>query len=277
MMLSVAMCAQAADAQQRDAEPAQRELLQPPPEIAYSPIEDRFAMRASYFQPDMTTQLRYDVSPTQQGTPISAEDTLGMDDRLNQAVLEMMVRLRPRHRLRADYMKFSRDGSAPLGDIIDFGNDTFLADELVESSIDMRLLGLTYTWSLLRLPRAELGLGLGVHLVEAKGTAEVPARSEGEAFSVTGPLPTFALDGTVMLTKRFSLNARVQYLAPTIGEVSGSFTHYHADVQFRAWPNLSFGLGYTGYTARVDSTDSAFTGRFVMKARGPELFARVSF
>lgn len=254
-----------------------RVLLQPPPEVRYSPINDRFAIRGSYFQPSIETALRYDASPTQPGTPISGEDTLGLDDELNQGTLEMVFRLTPKQRLRVNYLKLDRSGDVILDEEVDFGDDTFLPGERVTSSLDMRLLELTYAYSLFRRERWELGIGLGIHLLEAKGEAEVAARFAGDDFSVAGPFPSLALDATVMITKRFSFNARAQYLGGNIGDTDGSYANYHADVQFRAWPNLAFGLGYTSYSIRVDSLDEDFSGRFVMKARGPEAFVRVSF
>jgi hypothetical protein len=256
---------------------APRELLQPPPEVLYSPINDRFAMRLSYFMPAMETQVRYDASLTQEGTLISAEDMLGMGDRLDQGTLEMMFRVTPRQRMRADYLKFSRTGDVSLGQLVGFGNNTFLPNERVESSMDIRLLGLTYAYSLFRYERWELALGLGLHLLEAKGGAQVRTRFAGDRFSVSGPFPSVALDGTVRVTKRFSLNARAQYLGGSAKDIEGSYANYHGDVQFRAWPNLSFGLGYTSYAISVDSAARRFSGHFNMRARGPEAFVRVSF
>ncbi|MEY2853367.1 MAG: hypothetical protein RL030_499 [Pseudomonadota bacterium] len=254
-----------------------RVLLQPPPEVQYSPLTDRFAMRGSYFKPAMDTAIRYDTSPLVQGTPISAEDTLGMDDNMNLATLELVFRLTPRQRLRADYLKISRKGDAVLDAPLVFGEDTFLPGDRVESSLDMRLLNLTYTYSIFRHERWELALGMGLHLLQAQGEAEVPARFLGDEFSVAGPFPSLALEGTVLITTRFSFNARAQYLTGNSSSVDGSYAHYHADVQFRAWPNVAFGLGYTSYSIRVDSTDEDFSGRFVLKAKGPEAFVRVSF
>ena len=260
-----------------DAQGEVRVLLQPPPKIQSSPLTDRFAMRGSYFQPAMDTPLRYDPSPLVQGTPISAEDTLGMDDSMNLATLELMFRLTPRQRLRADYLKMSRDGDAVLDELVVFGDDTFLPGDRVESSLDLRLLGLTYTYSVFRYERWELALGMGLHLLQAQGEAEVPARFVGDEFSVAGPFPSLALEGTVLITKRFSFNARAQYLTGNSSSVDASYANYHADVQFRAWPNVAFGLGYASYTIKVDSTDEDFSGRFVLKAKGPEAFVRVSF
>jgi hypothetical protein len=260
-----------------DARDDVRVLLQPPPKVQYSPITDRFAMRASYFLPALDTPLRYDPSPLVQGTPVSAEDTFGMDDSMNLATMELMFRLTPRQRLRADYLKISRTGDAVLDELVVFGDDTFLPGDRVESSLDLRMLGLTYTYSIFRRERWELALGMGLHLLQAQGEAEVAARFLGDEFSVAGPFPSLALEGTVLITKRFSFNARAQYLAGNSSSVDGSYSNYHADVQFRAWPNMAFGLGYSSYSIRVDSTDVDFSGRFVLKAKGPEAFVRVSF
>jgi hypothetical protein len=136
---------------------------------------------------------------------------------------------------------------------------------------------LTYTYSIFRHERWELALGMGLHLLQAQGEAKVPARFLGDDFSVAGPFPSLALEGTVLITRRFSFNARAQYLAGNSSTVDGSYSNYHADVQFRAWPNVAFGLGYTSFSIRVDSTDADFSGRFVLKAKGPEAFVRVSF
>jgi hypothetical protein len=269
----MAICA-SARAQAAD-EP--RELLKPPEEAKKNPITDRFAISGIYYQPSVETGIRYDRSATLPGTPISAEDTLGMDDALNQGTMQMMFRMAPKHRLRVDYYKMTRKGEATLDELVIFGNDTFLPGDDVVSSMDLRLLGLTYTYSIFRRERWELALGLGLHLMEIKGEAEVPARFVGETFDTAGPFASAAVDGTFLITKRFSFNARAQYFTGDASDVDASYGNYHADVQFRAWPNLSFGLGYTSMSMRIDSTDVDFSGRFTLKTRGPEAFVRVSF
>jgi hypothetical protein len=105
----------------------------------------------------------------------------------------------------------------------------------------------------------------------------VPARRLEERFDAAGPFPTLAVDGTYRITDRISLNARAQYFGVGIDEVDGSLGMYHADLQFRAWRNLAFGVGYTKTALRVDSSDSSFSGRLDIDVKGPEAFARVSF
>jgi hypothetical protein len=259
------------------AEPdAPRELLQPPKHSIPSPITDRFAVRGVYYQPSVNTLLRYDSSTGVAGTEFTAEDTLGFDQELNQGSLEMWLRMADRHRIRVDYFKMTRHGDVVLDQVLNFGDTTFLPGERVVSSMDLRTLGITYTYSLLKRETFEIGLGLGLQLLQLDGSAKSPVRFVGEKFDVAGPMATVALDGTWRFTQRFSANARIQYLQGNVGDVDGLYGQYHLDVQFRWRPNLAFGLGYSQTRMKVDSTDPSFAGLFDMEYKGPEAFVRVS-
>lgn len=259
-----------------DGATAPRTLLQPPKTTIASPITDRWSVRGSYQQPTVNTALRYDASPVLQGTELSGEEELGWDHRLNQGSFEMIVRMLERHRLRMDFFSLNRGAAVEMTRTIRFGDDVYRVSDRVESDSQLRFLGLTYAYSLVRSERVELGLGVGVHLFQVDGHAAVPARRLEERFDAAGPLPTLALDGTVRLTKRFSLNAHAQYVSANIQDVDGDFGIYHADLQFRPWANLAFGLGYTKTTFDIDSTDASFSGRLFLDVKGPEAFVRVS-
>jgi hypothetical protein len=221
--------------------------------------------------------LRYDNSAGALGTELTGEKDLGLDDELNQATLEMMFRMLDRHRIRADFFQLKRNGTAQLTRQVQFGDDTYTASDQVVTTSDIRFFGLTYTYSFIHAERFEFSAGVGLHLFQVEGMTSVPARRLQQDFDAAGPFPTLAVDGTYRVTKRFSLNARAQYFGVGIDTVDGSLGIYHADVQFRAWPNLAFGLGYTKTSLHVDSTDDSFSGRLFIDVKGPEAFARVSF
>jgi len=261
------------------AEPAAqpRELLQPPKAVIASPITDRFALRGSYQQPRVSTDLRYDDSAGLLGTELVGERDLGLDDELNKGTLELMFRMLDRHRVRADFFQLKRGGTAQMTRTVRFGDETYGVSDTVVTTSDIRFFGLTYTYSFLRAERFEFSAGGGLHLFQVEGMASVPARRVQENFDAAGPFPTLAVDGTYRVTDRFSLNARAQYFGIGIDDVDGSLGIYHADVQFRAWPNLALGLGYTKTSLHVDSTDDSFSGRLFFDVKGPEAFVRVSF
>jgi len=256
---------------------APRELLKPPTYSIASPITDRFALKGVYYQPTVDTLLRYDSSTGVTGTEFLAEDTLGLDDELNQGLIEMWIRMADRHRLRVDFYKMSRQGDVINDQVLQFGDSTFLPGENVVSDMELRTLGLTYTYSVFRRETFEIGLGLGIHLVQMEGAAEVPVRFEGEDFDVAGPMASLALDGTWRFLEKWSVNGRVQYLQGNLDDVDGLYAQYHLDVQYRVHRNLAFGLGYSQTRMKVDSIAESFSGMFDLEYAGPEAFVRVSF
>jgi hypothetical protein len=255
----------------------QRQLLQPPKMTVASPITDRFAVRGLFYMPDLDTNVRYDSSAGVAGTRVSGEDTLGFPDKLKQVSVDMMFRIGERHRIHADFYKMTRSGDEVIDQQIRFGDEVFLVNDRVLSSMDLRKLGLTYTYSVFRGEKLELGAGLALHLLQMEGALNAPARFVREDLDVAGPFATLAADGTWRFTRRFSLNLAGSYLGGSVSNVKGGYRLLHGDLQFRARPNLAFGLGYTQSRFKITSNDVDFPGYFYLEYEGPEAFVRVSF
>lgn len=259
------------------APPAQRQLLQPPKMAIASPITDRFALRGLFYMPDISTQVRYDNSAGVPGTLVTAEDTLGFKSQLKQASVDMMFRIGERHRIRADFYKMTRSGDRVINQQIRFGEDVYDANDRVVSTMDLRKLGLNYSYSVVRTERFELAAGMALHLLQLEGVLEVPAEFQREKLDAAGPYPSLTADITWRITRRFSLNASGSYLDYASGDIAASHIAWHGDVQFRVRPNLALGVGYTQTRFKVDSTNTDFLGFFDLKYKGPEAFFRVSF
>jgi hypothetical protein len=256
---------------------APRQLLQPPTMSIASPITDRFAVRGLFYMPKISTGLRYDSSAGVPGTLVSGEDTLGLQDQLKQLSVDMMFRILERHRIRAEFYKMTRSGDEVINQQIRFGDDVYLVNDRVLAAMDLRKLGLTYTYSVVRSEKWEVGFGFGLHLLQLEGTLDAPARFVDERLDTSGPFATLVTDATWRVTRRFSANVAVNYLGGHVDDVKGGYQSYHADVQFRARPNLAFGLGYTQTRFKIDSTDEDFAGYFNLKYKGPEAFVRISY
>lgn len=275
----VALAQEATDPPRKSQQPQQRELLQPPKKgREASPITDHFALRVTYFAPRFDTLLRLDRSTGQPGTELRVENDLGLDDKANMARMEMIFRLRERNRLRVDYFKTTRYGDKVINQTINFGDQTFLVSDRAQTSIDYRNLGLTYTRSVLYFDRFELGVGLGISLLEAHAKGEVVARNIREKEDGVAPYPTLALDSTWRISKRWSFNARGQTLTAHLTDFTGSLSDYHGDIQYRWRRNFAFGLGYTSLRIRAQSTSTKnMPGKFNQNIEGPEFFIRASF
>jgi hypothetical protein len=268
--------------QDRKAEPVLKpsEALKPKSLELASPVSDHFYMRLTYFQPTLTTELRVDSSgsTTPDGTLLSAEEDLGLDDVADQARIEFDIRMLERNHVRIDYFKLNRFSQRTLTRNIEFGDFTFNAGDTFRSKLDWRMLSLTYSYSLLKSERFEAGLGLGLHLLEVKAEGSEPGTLNREGDAEVGAAPTVALNAAFRISKRWAVTARGQLFSlERENEFSGELADFHADIQYRWRKNFAVGLGYSRLFANVDIVDADQPFMFDMDASGPELFFRASF
>lgn len=248
-----------------------------------SPITDRFYVRGTFFNPAVSTTLRVDTQspgaglPGTTGTPVSGEKDLGLRGRVPQGRIEIMFRLRERNRLRVDYFASDRNGNRVIDRPILFGNETFLTNDRVTSTLEWRQFALTYTYSVVRNDRFEVGVGLGVHFVEADARGAVDAKQLRQEVSGSGAFPTIPIDATWRISQRFAMVARAQYFHASVNSFEGSIAEYHGDFQYRWKPNFTVGAGYTVMKWILEVSDANFPGGLRLNVRGPEAFFKVSF
>ena len=247
-----------------------------PPSIP-SPITDHLALTGGFFWGHVTTFGQFNSGKGLPGTTLTAEQDLGLTDQVYQPRIELMFRLQKRGRLRVNFFDLRRSGEKQLDRKIQFGDQTFLADETVQSTINWRQMDLTYTYSFLRGERYELGAGMGVHLLEAQATAQIPSTPQRADYSQAGPFASVALDGTYLIDRHWAFSARAQYLHVSVGNFSGLLEDYHTDLQYRWRRNLAFGVSYDYAQDEVDVRNHDPSGVLRLTFTGPELFVRVSY
>jgi hypothetical protein len=255
--------------------------LPPHPPEKSSPIHDHFYVLGAFYSPVAHTDVRIDpttgVPPGTIGTPVNAERDLGLPARLHQGRVEFMFRMRERNKLRVEYYEADRSAAHTLANTIVFGDQTFLAGETVQTSINWRSFGLTYTYSLYRSDRFEVGTGFGVYFMQAEAMGAVPATGQQTDKSAAEPIPTLPLDLTWCISRRFAATARGNYLRAAISGFNGSFTDLHGDLQYRWNPYFSLGLGFTSMRLSLSGHSSSIPGVISMNYKGPEAFIRFSY
>jgi hypothetical protein len=266
---------------QQTAEPVLKpsEALKPKSLELASPVSDLFYIRGTYFQGTVDTVLRVDStgSTTQDGTVVSGEDDLGLDDVVDQARMEFDIRMGERNHLRIDYFKLDRFSQQPLPRDIEFGDFDFEEGDTFRTTLDWRMLGLTYTYSLFRSDRFEAGAGLGIHIIEAKAEGMEPGTLNIQKDSEAGPFPTIAVNGAFRISKRWAITARGQTFTANTDRFEGTLSDYHADVQYRWRKNFAVGLGYSSIEVDLDVMDADQPFLFQMDTSGPEIFFRAAF
>jgi hypothetical protein len=253
-----------------------QEWLSPPPADS-SPITDHLAFRAIWFFGDVRTRVQINPSQTVPGSDFNAEQEFGLGTKDDQFRAELMFRLEDRNRLRFDFLDLRRQGDRIIDQTIQFGQQTFIAGEQVKSEFDYQQFDLAYTYSFLRGQRYELGAGIGVQFIQAEVDGAVPNTPKFERFNGAIAFGEPLLDGTFLLAKHWSFNARAQYLHVSLGSSGGLLEDYHADVQYRYRRSLAIGAGYEFQEAHVDLAKDNPSGLVHLKLSGPEVFLRASF
>src|SRR5665213_3123232 len=140
-----------------------------------SPITDRFALRASFIHDTVSTELRLDPpGQSSGGTALSGTKDLDFRPSENDGTVELMFRLRDRNRITVDYLELDQAGTTRLAAPIVFGSQTFSAGDSVGTSVQWRVMGLTWTYAIIQNDRFELAAGLGVHAMDLDVRGNVP-------------------------------------------------------------------------------------------------------
>jgi hypothetical protein len=245
-----------------------------------SPTDERVRVSLGVMRVSSTTDLRLDSSEGVPGTPINAENDLGLDSSDYEPKFQAMVRMGERSRLRFDYFTLDRTGGTTVtGPPIVFRNVILPTGYPVSSDLNLRTLGITYEYSFLHTEKYEVAATIGVNDTDVSARARISTQSlhVDQREDQAGPIPSLGLDATYVISKRFYLDGRAQYFKISIDQDSGSLNLFEFDALYRFRPNVSFALGYTSTRADVSSTKQSNSGYFDFDSKGPEFFVRVAF
>jgi len=172
-----------------------------------------------------------------------------------------------------------RSGTETLTAPIVFRNVVLQTADPVQTDLSLRTLGISYEYSFLHYEKFELAATIGVNDTDISARARVTTqgRHVDQSENQAGPFPTFGLDGTYVVSKRFYFDARAQYFRVTFDHVEGNLELYEFDALYRLRPNVAFAVGYSGVTAKLNSRQTKDSGYFDFNSKGPEVFVRIAF
>ena len=263
-----------------DRDPYSGAPLPPATHEPASPITDHFYIRAAFYTPKYNTSFRVDPTnapPGTTGTPVNAENDLGLAHRERQGVVDFMFRLRDRNKVRVGYFESKRSGSQVLANDIVFGNQTFPAGELAQTSFDLEQFNITYTYSFIRNNRFEVGSGLALYFLQLDVIGQVPAQGLRQEVTAAAPFPALPLDLTWCLSRRWAATAQAAYLKVNTHNLGGWYRDTRADIQYRWVPNFVVGAGYASIRTDLTHRSGSFPGVVKMTITGPQVFVRFSF
>jgi hypothetical protein len=244
-----------------------------------SPTEERVRLSLGVVHTSNQTDMQIDSSAGVAGTPISGEDQFGLNASDFEPKFQAMVRVQERHRLRFDYFTLDRDGSTTVTEPIIFRDVVLQPGDPLNSNLTLTAFSITYEYSFLHSEKYEVAATIGVTDTDLSARARVstPTRHVNQSEDQAGPFPTAGIDATWVISKRFYLDGRAEYMHVSYNNLDGSLGFFEFDALYRLRPNIAFALGYNVVRANLESNQSSQSGYFDLTTKGPEFFVRVAF
>jgi hypothetical protein len=246
-------------------------------------VEDLFRVEVSAIGATYDTTVRIDDDNSAlRNTDIDIEDDLALDDMRSLIQGEITFLPGERHLLRLSGQATRRAATTRLQRTITFEDDTFVANGVVASKLDLTLFGLTYGYRFLKRERFELDGTFSVQIAEVdanitgRDAAGTQIRSSQDAEDGVAPVPLIGLEGRFDFGSRWSAEGRIQFVGANTEGVEASISDARLAVTWRQSPYLVYGAGYRRFAIDVDVDRDDDSGRVDLSISGPMLFLRGS-
>lgn len=100
-----------------------------------------------------------------------------------------------------------------MPNLLDFGDQKFVAGTVVNSHIETKIMRLGYAYSLVNDAQKELGVMGGLHFSKFSMGITAPMTGQSKTVNASTPLPVIGLHGSVALGEKSTLDARIQLFA----------------------------------------------------------------
>jgi hypothetical protein len=209
------------------------------------------------------------------GTRIDLEDDLGMDSDDEVARFAIAVRPWPKHRFFFSYMDMDRNGDQALDEDITFDGITFPAGTQVGSKLDLGMYRGGYTWSFLQNDSWELGLSLGLYLIDLDVRLESTDHQIRADDSTTEAFPMVGFTGTWLVSDDWLISGTAEAFSIDSGNTDGDFYNLRLIAEYAVTEKLSIGAGYD--LVSIDAKDTKKNDSIDYEYDGALIFLRWQF
>ena len=243
----------------------------------------RFSITGGTSPSSFETNVRIDPDDqSSEGTLVSFEDDLGLEDSRTMQRFGLQWRPFARHELAATYFSAPRSGREQINREIVFRDETYQVNALVETAFDLEYASATYTYWARRTDRDGLGITLGVAGLALD--AAVSAQQPGQTVTVTQtaetevPVALAGAQGRVAFSRVLFGEGSISTLpSVTIGDYTGTALTGSARFEYRPVRSIGIGAAYNYFRLDVDVEQVDLGGSLDMTIRGPEAYVRLAF
>ena len=247
-----------------------------------SPLFPRFSVTGGSFLADFETDVRVDDEGGAEGTAITLERDLGLDD--SKTLTHVTVQWRPfsRHELGGAWFRSEREGFEAIDREIVFRDEVYPVQAEVTTTFDLEQWRATYTYWARKGERDGFGITLGVagialdaSLIAVTPGSNVTITQEAETevpVALAGAQFRFAPTDRILGEVSGAFLPRV-----TIGEYSGDAVTAAARIEYRLARWLGLGAAYNYFQLDGAGDRGEFRGELGIGVQGVEGYVRLAF
>ncbi|MEE8295575.1 MAG: hypothetical protein V3R64_07665 [Sphingomonadales bacterium] len=253
-------------------------LLFASPSWAQDDVEfDKFRISMGVFFPSADTGVRLDASNGVFGTTIKFEDDLGVTKKKPLFRLDGYWRPKKRHALAFGYYDFERSGSNVISATINFGDQVFVINSLVESFFDIRVIKLAYTYFPVVKEKTLVGLSIGFNISDVDVGLGIDGINVAVIRSVSVPLPMVGFEVAQQLGGGFSVEGSFQFFYLDVGSEDARVFDGKITINYQITKVFGIGIGYNYFGFKMNKAKTNFTGRFQLHYDGVMGFLNFTF
>jgi hypothetical protein len=250
-----------------------------PARAAEEKLPDRFMLRlGGYAVGNAETTVRLDANKLPIGTNINFSKDLGGETSATVGRLDGLYRFNDKHGVGFAWYALKFTGLKTLSRDINWGDQTFPINARADSEIKLDVYKLNYQYSLFHNEKAELGVLLGLHVMQSSAGISAVGINKSQSESVTAPLPVWGLFGAYNFTPRFSAYYNYQMFFINYDDrIKGGLQDFLVGLEYRVLRNVALGAAYNRFSLNGESKGDATTLYFDTNWNGGLLYAAVYF
>jgi hypothetical protein len=260
----------------------------------FAGFNDPFRVYIGAFTPTLRSEITINgdnVTPP----PLDIEDVLGVSDSDTVLWGGFQWTISQRNSIEIEVFQLKRDGSVDLfPDPVAVG-DLIIESGSINSAFDLSVARVTYGFALKRSKRMNLRLKGGLHIADFSaglqlqgavcdvGLGQMPPgcpvgqTPPQESEEVTAPLPHFGVSYGYAISENVAVRLQVLAFALEVNNIDGSLVELDADLDWKPWRNIGFGLGFRYFNVNVEAKGSNLNGEFDLEYYGPAVYVAGSF
>ena len=236
----------------------------------------RFSVSVGAFFTERDSETRLDGSAGE-GTEVDIERDLGVNGSDTVLRVDGYWRFAEKHRIDVSVFDMSRSASTAIDREFTWKDTTYTIDTQVDTSLDLSIYKIAYSWSFIQRDRGFLAATAGLYVADMGLRIAVPERNASESGGVTAPLPVAGLRGEYHLSDRWSVRGSGEIFVVEYGDYSGSLSDLFLGVDYSASKHVALGVGYNAVKLDVGVEKDNFNGRFDWSYGGALAYVKVSF